>query len=63
MAVSLVRLKMSQLTMLARPQRNPHWTALPPDVQRKIIRLMAQLLRRHRVTAAEAGMTEEAHDE
>ena len=61
MAVSLVRLKMSQLTMFARPQRNPHWTALPPDVQRKIIRWMAQLL--HRVTAAEAGMAEEAQDE
>jgi acyl-CoA reductase-like NAD-dependent aldehyde dehydrogenase len=63
MAVSLVRRKMNQLTMLARPQCHPHWTALSPDVQRKIIRLMAQLLRRHRETPAEAGMAEEAHDE
>ena len=63
MAVSLVRRKMSQLTMFARPQCHPHWTVLSPDVQRKIIRLMAQLLRRHRETAAEAGMAEEAHDE
>jgi acyl-CoA reductase-like NAD-dependent aldehyde dehydrogenase len=54
---------MSQLTMFARPQCNPHWTALSPDVQRKIICLMAQLLRRHREKAAEAGMAEEAHDE
>jgi len=63
MTVSLVRQKISQLTMFARPQGNPHWTALSPDVQRKIIRLMAQLLRRHRETATEAGMAGEAHDE
>jgi len=54
---------MSQLTMFARPQCHPHWTVLSPDVQRKIIRLMAQFLRRHREKAAEAGMAEEAHDE
>jgi acyl-CoA reductase-like NAD-dependent aldehyde dehydrogenase len=63
MAVSLARRKMSQLTMFARPQCHPHWAALSPDVQRKIVRLMAQLLRRHRETAMEAGMAEEAHDE
>jgi hypothetical protein len=50
MAISPVPQKMSQLAMFARPRCNPHWTDLSPEVQRKIIRLMAQLLRRHRQT-------------
>ena len=61
MAVSTVPRRSSQLPLFARPQRNPHWTDLTSDVQGMIVRLVAQLLRQHRGTAAEARITEEAH--
>ena len=48
MAVSPVPQKSSQLRLFARPQRNPNWTDLSSDLQRKIVRLVAQLLRHHR---------------
>lgn len=63
MAVSLVPRRSSQLPLFARPQCNPHWTDLSSDVQRKIVRLVAQLLRQHRGTAADAGIAEEEHSE
>ena len=62
MAVSVPR-KSSQLPLFARTQCNPHWTNLSSDVQQKIVRLLAQLLRQHRATAAEAGIVEEAPGE
>jgi hypothetical protein len=63
MAISLVPRRSSQLPLFARPQSNPHWTDLSSDVQRKIVRLVAQLLRQRRRTPADAGMAEEAHGE
>jgi hypothetical protein len=63
MAVSLVPRRSSQLPLFARPQCNPHWTDLSSDVQRKIVRLLAQLMRQHRGTAADVGIAEEAHSE
>jgi hypothetical protein len=63
MAVLLVPRRSSQLPLFARPQCNPHWTDLSSDVQRKIVRLVAQLLRQHRGTAADAGIVEEGHSE
>lgn len=63
MAVSPVPRRSSQLPLFARPQCNPHWTDLSSDVQRKIVRLVAQLLRQHRGTAADAGIAEEADGE
>jgi hypothetical protein len=63
MAVSWVPRRSSQLPLFARPQCNPHWTDLASDVQRKIVQLVAQLLRQHRGTAADAGIVEEAHSE
>ena len=63
MAVSTVPLRSSQLALFAGPQGNPHWTNLSSDVQQKIVRLLAQLLRQHRATAAEAGIVEEAPGE
>jgi hypothetical protein len=63
MAVSPVPRKSSQLPLFARPQCNPHWTDLSSDVQRKIVRFVAQLLRHHRKTAADAKIAEEAHGE
>jgi hypothetical protein len=62
MTVSPVPRRSSQLLLFARPQRNPHWTDLSSDVQRKIVRLVAQLLRQRR-RIADAGIAEEAHDE
>jgi hypothetical protein len=56
MAVSTVPRRSSQLALFARPQCNPHWTNLSSDVQQKIVRLLAQLLRQHRATVAEAGI-------
>jgi len=62
MAVSTVPRRSSQLPLLARPQCNRYWTDLSSDVQPKIVRLLAQLLRQHRKRAAE-GIAEEAHGE
>jgi len=63
MAVSMVPRRWSQLPLFARPQCNPHWTNLSSDVQQKIVRLLAQLLRQHRATAAEPGIAEEVPGE
>ena len=63
MAISLVPRKSSQLPLFARPQGNPHWTDLSSDVQRKIVRLVAQLLRQRRRTVADTGIAKEAHSE
>jgi acyl-CoA reductase-like NAD-dependent aldehyde dehydrogenase len=62
MAVSTVPRRSSQLPLLARPQCNPHWTDLSSDVQSKIVRLLAQLLRQHRERVAK-GIAEEVHGE
>jgi hypothetical protein len=63
MAVSPIPRTPGQLPLFARTQRNPHWTDLPLDVQRKILRLMAQLLMNHRGIAADAGTEEEISGE
>ena len=63
MAVSTAPRRSSQLPLFARPQGNPHWTNLSSDVQQKIVRLLAQLLRQHRGTLVEAGIAEEAAGE
>lgn len=38
----------SQLALFARPQNNSFWTTLSSDAQRKIVRLLAQILRQYR---------------
>ena len=48
MAVSAVPRRSSQLQLFARPECNLHWTDLSSDVQQKMLRLLAQLLRQHR---------------
>jgi hypothetical protein len=64
MAISSVPRTPSQLRLFARPQGKPHWTDLSSDVQRKIVRLMAELLRQYRGTAANVEIAEEeAHGE
>lgn len=63
MAVSPVPKRLSQLPLFARPQGHPHWINLSPEVQQKIMRLLAQLLRQHRATAAGTEIAQEAHDE
>ena len=63
MAVSVIPRRSSQLPWLARPQCNPHWTHLSSEVQQKIVRLLAQLLRQHRETLAKTGIAEEARGE
>ena len=60
MALSAIPRRSSQLPLLARSHDNPHWTNLSSDVQQKIMRLLAQLLRQYRQKMAEAGITEEA---
>jgi hypothetical protein len=49
--------------VFARAQCNPHWTNLSSDVQQKIERLLAQLLRQHRAMLVEAGIAEEVPGE
>ena len=63
MAVSAVPRRSSQLPLFARPQCNLSWTDLSSDVQRQIVRLMAQLLRQHRKIVSEAEIAAEAHYE
>ena len=63
MAVTVAPRRSSQLQLFARPQCNPHWKNLSSDAQQKIVRLLAQLLRQHRGTLAEAGIGEEAAGE
>jgi hypothetical protein len=62
MAIAAPR-KSSQLPLLARAQCNPHWTNLSSDVQPKIVRLLAQLLRQHREMLAKTRIAEEARGE
>jgi hypothetical protein len=63
MAVSAVSRRSSQLRLFARPQWNPHWTNLSSDVQQKIVRLLAQLLRQYRGAAASVGSAGEVPGE
>ena len=55
--------QIEQLPLFVRPQGNPHWIDLSPEVQQKIVRLVARLLRQHRATAAATAIAQEAHDE
>src|SRR3954453_17671412 len=45
--------RQKQLPLFARPQCNPRWADLSPDIQQKTMPLLAQLLRQHRRIAAE----------
>ena len=63
MAVSPVPQRSSQLPLFARPNGNPHWIALSSDVQQKVVRLVAQLLRQYREKAAETEIAQEVPSE
>ena len=63
MAVSTVPRRSSQLALFARPQCNPRWADLSPDIQEKTMPLLAQLLRQHRTIAAEGEIAQELCDE
>jgi len=61
---SIHRTRPSQPTLFQRPHRHPSLHTFPPDVQEKIIRLLAALLRGHvHVDVIGAGESEEARDE
>jgi hypothetical protein len=63
MMISSVRRKSSQLPLLARPQNKSLWTDLSSDAQRKIVRLLAQMLRQHRGKGTETELAKEAQSE
>ena len=65
MVKSSVARRSSQLRLVARPQTNSLWTDLSSDAQRKILHLLAQVLRqhRHRGKGAETELTKEAQSE
>jgi len=63
MVVPPIPRRQSQLPLFARSQRNPRWADLSPDIQQKIMPLLAQLLRQHRGTAAETEIAEAVCDE
>jgi len=48
MLISSVPRGSSQLPLFARPQKKSLWTDLSSDAQRKIVRLLAQMLQQHR---------------
>jgi hypothetical protein len=61
--VPLIPRRQNQLPLFARPQCNPRWADLSPDIQQKTMPLLAQLLRQHRTTAAEGEIAQELCDE
>jgi predicted Fe-S protein YdhL (DUF1289 family) len=63
MVISSVPRRSSQLPLFARPQNKSLWTHLSSDAQRKIVRLLAQVLRQHRGKRAETELTKEAQSE
>jgi len=63
MVISSVPRRSSQLPLFARPQNKSLWTDLSSDAQRKIMRLLAQVLRQHRGKGAETELTKEAQSE
>ena len=63
MAVSAVPRRSSQLPLFARPQNNLLWTNLSSEAQRKIVRLLAQILRQYRGKGAETELSKEAQSE
>ena len=63
MVISSVPRRSSQLALFAQPQNKSLWTDLSCDAQRKIVRLLAQVLRQHRGKAAEIELTKEAQSE
>jgi hypothetical protein len=63
MVISSVPRRSSQLPLFARPQNKSLWTDLSSDAQRKIVRLLAQVLRQHRETRAAAELAKEVPGE
>jgi hypothetical protein len=55
--------RQKQRPLFARPQCNPRWADLSPDIQEKTMPLLAQLLRQHRTTVAEGEIAQELCDE
>ena len=61
MGRSAVRRHPLQVALFHPPRKIPEWTTLPPEVQRKVTTLLAQMLRQHHSkrfvfdTAKEAG--------
>jgi hypothetical protein len=55
--------RQNQLPLFARPKCNPRWADLSPDMQQKMMPLLAQLLRQHRTRAAEGEIAQELCDE
>ena len=63
MNISTVPRRSSQLGLFVRPQNHPLLTNLSSDAQRKIERLLAQILRQHRGKGAETELAKEAQSE
>ena len=63
MFVSLRRLRSIQLALFAHPYPRPEWRGLSPEVQQKILRLLALLLRQHGERPEVVQTAEEARDE
>ena len=63
MAVSTVPRRSSQLALFGSPQNNSLWTNLSSDAQKKIVRLLAQILRQHRGKGAETELAKEMQSE
>jgi hypothetical protein len=57
------RPRLSQPTLFHRPHPRPSFQTLPPEIQAKTIRLLAQLLRVHIDQGLASGLAQEASDE
>jgi hypothetical protein len=55
--------RQNQLALFTRPQCNPRWADLSPDIQQKTMPLLAQLLRQHQRIAAEGEIAQEPCDD
>ena len=63
MSVPLSRPRFTQLALFAHPHPRPDWRELSPEVQQKILRLLALLLRQHGTGPGAVQTAEEARDE
>lgn len=63
MSVSSSRPRPIQQALFAHPQPRPDWRELSPEMQQKILRLLALLLRQHGAGPDAVQTAKGAHDE
>jgi hypothetical protein len=63
MSMSLNQSRSTQLALFAPPHPKPDWRKLSPETQRKVLRLVALLLRQQGAASCAVQASEEGGDE